>query len=129
MGNFKQLKVWQEAKELCISVYKLTNEGKLANDFGLKDQIQRASVSIPSNIAEGDELNTNKQAIKHFYIANGSCAELETQIIIAFEIGYITQNTLDILSDKCQKISAMLRKLINSRTEHHQTTYKQTIKP
>ncbi|TAJ08646.1 four helix bundle protein [Marinilabiliaceae bacterium JC017] len=117
MGNFKALKVWQEAKALSVSIYKLTNSGKLAKDYGLKDQMQRAAVSIPSNIAEGDELDTNKQAIRHFYIAKGSCAELETQLIIAYEINYINTDELDKLSDQCQKISAMLRKLINARNK------------
>ena len=116
MGDFKQLLVWQEATELAVSVYKLSSSGKLSNDFGLKDQMQRAAVSIPSNIAEGDELDTNKQAIRHFYIAKGSCAELETQLIIAYEISYITSEELSSLSDKCHKISAMLRKLIHARS-------------
>ncbi|TRX70557.1 four helix bundle protein [Carboxylicivirga sp. M1479] len=116
MGNFKELKVWQEAKDLSVSVYRLTSDGKLAADYGLKDQMQRSAVSVPSNIAEGDELDTNKQAVRHFYIAKGSCAELETQLIIAYEIDYIGKEVLDTLSDKCQKISAMLRKLINARS-------------
>jgi four helix bundle protein len=60
MGNFQNLTVWQKAKELAIYIYKLTNQGKLANDYGLKDQIRRAAISIPSNIAEGDELDTDK---------------------------------------------------------------------
>ena len=58
-------------------------------DYGLRDQIRRAAVSIPSNISEGDELDTNKQAVKFFYIAKGSSAEVLTQAIIALEIGYI----------------------------------------
>ena len=70
----------------------MTNQGKFANDYGLKDQIRRAAISIPSNIAEGDELNTDKQSIRHFYYAKGSTAELLTQSLISFEIGYIDKN-------------------------------------
>jgi four helix bundle protein len=89
MGNFKELKVWQKSKDLAVKIYKITDDGKLSKDFGLKDQMQRSAVSVPSNIAEGDELNTDKQSIRHFYIAKGSLAELRTQIIIANEIGFL----------------------------------------
>ena len=81
MGNFQKLNVWQRAKELAVFLYKLTGKGTFAKDWGLRDQIRRAAVSIPSNVAEGDELNTDRQSIKFFYIAKGSSAELLTQII------------------------------------------------
>jgi len=89
MGNFQKLNVWQRAKELAVFLYKLTGKGTFAKDWGLRDQIRRAAVSIPSNVAEGDELNTDRQSIKFFYIAKGSSAELLTQIIIAHEIDYL----------------------------------------
>ena len=76
MGNFQKLRVWQLAKELAVKIYKLTQMTAFSKDYGLKDQIQRSAVSIPSNIAEGDDLETDKQSIKHFYIAKGSTAEL-----------------------------------------------------
>jgi len=82
MGKFQELKVWQKAKDLAVYLYKLTMKGTFAKDFGLRDQIRRAAVSIPSNIAEGDELDTNKQAVKFFYIAKGSSAEVLTQAIM-----------------------------------------------
>jgi four helix bundle protein len=78
MGNFQNLHVWQLAKELTIQIYSLTQSTDFKRDFGLRDQIRRASVSIPANIAEGDELGTNKQSVKHFYIAKGSTAEVQT---------------------------------------------------
>jgi len=90
MGNFKDLKVWQQSKDLVVDIYRLTDKGLFNKDFGLRDQMRRSSVSIPSNIAEGDELDTDKQSIKHLYIARGSTAELRTQLIISSEIGYIT---------------------------------------
>ena len=64
MGKFMELKVWQRAKDLAVYIYKITREGDVAKDFGFKDQIRRAAVSIPSNIAAGDELGSNKQAVK-----------------------------------------------------------------
>lgn len=115
MGNFRALRVWQESKDFAVEIYKLTNEGKISRDFGLKDQIRRAAVSIPSNIAEGDELKTNKQSIQFFSIARGSTAEVITQLIIAHEVGYFSKETTDIMVDKGNKISAMLNKLIQIR--------------
>jgi four helix bundle protein len=116
MGNFKELHVWQKAKDLAVSVYKLTDSGHFIKDFGLKDQMRRSSVSIPSNIAEGDDLETDKQSIRHFYIAKGSTAELLTQLTIAYEIGYIDNETSDSLVNDCKIISVMLTKLIKARS-------------
>ena len=115
MGNFRKLHVWQKAKNLAINVYKLTESGSLEKDFGLRDQMRRASVSIPSNIAEGDNLDTDKQSIRHFYIARGSTAELNTQLIIAFEIGYIKNDKFEFFEKECDDISAMLIALIKHR--------------
>lgn len=114
--NFQKLKVWQRAKDLAVFIYKLTSQGEFYRDLGLRDQIQRAAVSIPSNIAEGDALKTDKQAIKHFYIAKGSAAEVLTQSIIAFEIGYLDQTHFDHIEVECRKISGMLQKLIQARS-------------
>ena len=116
MGNFQELHVWQLSKELAVSVYKLTQNYEFSKDFGFKDQIQRSSISIPSNISEGDELETDKQSVRHFYIAKGSAAELLTQIIIANEIGYIDKPEAEKLIDKCRLISVMLLKLIRARS-------------
>jgi four helix bundle protein len=115
MGNFKKLHVWQKAKDLTVKIYKLSESGPLVKDFGLRDQIRRAAVSIPSNIAEGDELDTDKQSVRFFYIAKGSTAELITQLIITNEIGYIDKETTDSLVNESHLISRMLYKLIESR--------------
>jgi len=117
MGNFQKLRVWQLAKELAVRIYKLTKTPQFLRDLGLKDQIQRSVVSIPSNIAEGDDLETDKQSIRHFYIAKGSTAELLTQLIIAQEIGYINPETCDSLVNDCRIISVMLTKLIRARSK------------
>ena len=117
MGNFKELKVWQQSKDLAVNIYKLTDEGNFFKDFGLRDQMRRSSVSVPSNIAEGDNLDTDKQSVRHFYIARGSIAELRTQLIIAKEIGYIKVNQYDVLEKGCEKISIMLTALIKHRAK------------
>lgn len=116
MGNFQKLRVWQLATELAIKVYKLTASQTFSKDFGFKDQIQRSAVSIPSNIAEGDELETDKQSNRHFFIAKGSAAELLTQVIIAAEIGYINAEIRNEVVKDCEIISVMLLKLIKARS-------------
>jgi len=116
MGNFQKLHVWQFAKDLTVKIYHLTRKEDFSKDYGLKDQIRRSSVSIPSNIAEGDESGTDKLSVRYFYIAKGSTAELMTQVIIANEIGYIDNSTKNELLDECDKISAMLSKLIRARS-------------
>ena len=117
MGDFHELKVWQRSKELAVFIYQITNEGLFVKDYGLRDQIRRAGVSIPSNIAEGDELKTNKQSVQFFFMAKGSLAELLTQAIISFEIGYIDQETFTHIQNECQAISSMLTKLIQARSK------------
>jgi four helix bundle protein len=108
--------VWQRAKDLAVYIYKITREGDVARDFGFRDQIRRAAVSIPSNIAAGDELGSNKQAIKFFYIAKGSSAELLTQAIIALEIEYIDKKGFAHIETECTAISGMLGRLIKVRS-------------
>jgi four helix bundle protein len=115
MGRFKELKVWQRSKELAVYLYGITRNGNLSKDYGLRDQVRRAAVSISSNIAEGDELETDKQSIKFFHIAKGSSAELLTQMIIAYEIGYLSKVEFDHVQEECDGISRMLSNLIKSR--------------
>ena len=116
MGDFRKLRVWQKAKDLTVKIYQLVKKQTIFKDYGYKDQIQRAAVSIPANIAEGDELGTDKQSIRHFYIAKGSCAELQTLIIIGPEIGYIDNDVSNTLLNECKMISFMLAKIIQARS-------------
>ena len=92
-GGFKELKVWQKSKELAVYIYQVTDKEPFSKDYGLRDQIRRAAVSIASNIAEGDERETDRESVRYFYIAKGSSAEVLTQATIAFEIGYIEKET------------------------------------
>ena len=113
-NRFEDIQAWQKAKVLKDRIYQLFEHSK---DYGFKDQIQRSALSIPSNVAEGDELETDKQSIRHFYIARGSTAELLTQLIIAQEIGYIDNEIRVTLVNECKIISVMLTKLISSRSK------------
>ena len=114
--GFKDLNVWQEGKDLAVEIYKVTAAQAFKYDFGLRDQMRRAAVSISSNIAEGDERDTDKEAVRYFYIAKGSTAELNTQLIIAYEIGYIEEALFSHLEMMCNRICSMLAKLISARS-------------
>lgn len=113
--GFKDLIVWQKAKDLAILVYKASEDGALSRDYGLKDQIRRSAVSIASNIAEGDERDTDKESVHFFYIAKGSLAELRTQIQIACEIGYLEKQTYERLEANCVELGKMIGGLIKYR--------------
>jgi len=115
-GGFEELVVWQKGKNLAVSIYSLTNDGAFCKDFGLRDQMRRASVSIASNIAEGDERETDKEAIRYFYIAKGSTAELLTQAIIAREIRYLSEQQFLQVQEECKVIMKMLAALIKARS-------------
>ncbi len=116
MSGFKDLKVWQRSKELAVLIYRLTQKGPITRDYGFRDQIRRAAVYVPSNIAEGDERGSNKDAVRFFYIAKGSLAEIQTQLEIAYEIEYLDNSTFDDLDEKCTVIGKMLGSLIKARS-------------
>jgi four helix bundle protein len=84
--RFEDLQAWQKARELVVVIYAMTREGEFAKDFGLRDQIQRAAVSIMSNLAEGFERGTRPDFHRFVVIAKASCAELRSQIYVAFLI-------------------------------------------
>lgn len=117
--GFRNLEVWHDAKDLAVEIYKITMEGKLSMDFSLRDQMRRAAVSIPSNIAEGDERYTNKESIRFLYIAKGSLAELQTQLVIAYEIGYIDVKQLSFLENNCALVGKKLGALIKAREKFY----------
>ena len=100
--RFEDILAWQKSKELTIQIYRLFEESK---DFGFKDQIQRASVSVMNNIAEGFERKSYKE-FKHFlYIAKGSCGEVRSMLIIAHELKKINTSDYEMLLSLCTEIS------------------------
>ena len=116
-NGFKELAVWQRSKDLAVQIYKTSSSGPLSKDYGLRDQLRRAAISVPSNLAEGDERDTDREAVRFFYIAKGSVAELRTQLQIAFEIGYLERDVFERLDDECLQISRMIGALIKARTK------------
>ena len=124
MGKgFRDLMVWKRAKDLAVTIYRLTESGAFSRDFGLRDQIRRAAVSIASNIAEGDERDTNKDSVRFLYIAKGSLAEVTTQTIIATEIGYLNEADSKYIESECEAVGKMLGSLIKARTKPRPITH------
>ncbi|MGH8020791.1 MAG: four helix bundle protein [Opitutaceae bacterium] len=111
-GGFGNLTVWKEAKALAVEVYQLTRE---LRDLGLRDQIRRSAVSVPSNIAEGDERGTDRDSVRFLYIAKGSLAELRTQLIIGREVGAIESIAALRLEKQCAELGRSLGALIRHR--------------
>jgi len=114
--GFRGLKVWQKAKDLAVFIYGVTNREGFSRDRNLRDQMRKAAISIPSNIAEGDELGSDKQASRFFNIAKGSAAELLTQSIIALEIDLIDKAVHEEIDARCTEILRMLSRLISVRS-------------
>jgi len=112
--KFEDLDVWKEAMKLSVDIYKIFSNCK---DYSFKDQIQRAAVSIPSNISEGYDRNSNKEYIRFLYIARGSCAELRTQLYLSPKLNLIENSLVLDMIDTTKKISAMLFNLIKVRKE------------
>jgi len=114
LTRFEDLECWQEATSLATDIYKITSKGDIATDFGLRDQIRRSAISIASNIAEGKERETPAEFIRFLYIAKGSAGELKTQLYIAKEIGYLSQDKYQKLSERAEKIAGMLGNFIKA---------------
>ena len=100
---------------MTVSVYESTDKGPLARDYGLRDQMRRAAVSVCSNIAEGNERNTDRDTIRYLYIAKGSTAELIAQTDIATAVGYLPIEDAGKLTDMSEEVARMLGGLIKYR--------------
>ena len=108
--RFEDLQIWQDSVTIAVDIYALFSKSK---DFGFRDQIQRSSVSVPSNIAEGYDRQTNNEFIRFLRIAKASCAELRTQLIIAQRVGMV-EDVTDLI-ERTKSLSAMIQKLISYR--------------
>jgi len=105
--RFEDLIAWQKARELTRRVYHITATGAFSRDFGLRDQIRRASVSVMSNLAEGFERGSRAEFRQFVVIAKGSCAEVRSQLYAALDIGYLTEKEhreLDVMARDVSKI-------------------------
>ena len=110
--TFEELEIWNVGMEICYSIY---DNMRSCHDFGLKNQMERSSVSIPSNISEGYELSSDRAFIRHLYIAKGSCAELRTQLYIANRQKYISPEVGLQLINRTKVLSGMIQKFIEAR--------------
>ncbi|WGH74403.1 four helix bundle protein [Tenacibaculum tangerinum] len=112
-SSFEEIISWQKARELNVDIYKITNSCDLfLKDYGLRDQIRRASISISSNIAEGFERQTTKEFIRFLYIAKASAGEVRSQLYVAFDINYIAKNEFEQLKIKVNEVSKLISGLL-----------------
>ena len=110
--RFEEIEAWQSARLLTRRVYELTQEGRIARDFGLRDQMQRASVSILSNIAEGFESRTTPLFLDFLGRAKGSAGELRAQVYVALDVGYFDQTQFEEIFDLVEKCSRQISRFI-----------------
>jgi len=106
--KFEQLIAWQRARELTKNVYLLTATERFSRDFGLRDQIQRAAVSIMSNIAEGFERAGKAEFHQFLVIAKGSCAEVRSQLYVALDTGYITNDQFEKARAQAEEVGRII---------------------
>jgi len=109
--HFEDIIAWQKARELAITVYQCFEHSK---DFGFRDQIQRAAVSVMNNIAEGFERKSNKEFIYFLYVARGSCGEVRSMLILAHDLKKIDKNNYETLSALAEEISKIIYGLIKT---------------
>ena len=110
--RFEEIEAWQTAREVTRLVYSLSNRGAFARDFGLRDQMRRAAVSIMSNIAEGFESTTQPQFVRYLGIAKASAGELRSQAYVACDAGYISTDQFESLTNLCRKCSGQISRFI-----------------
>lgn len=116
INSFKDLRVWQKSVQLCKKIYVLSDKFPKHELYGLISQVRRAAISIPSNIAEGRCRGTKKDFIQFLRIAQGSGAELETQIIISQSLDYLNAGDAGQINDRIEEISKMLTAMIKKLT-------------
>lgn len=112
MHNYKKLDVWNRAVEFATQIYSVTKNFPKEELYGLTSQLRRASVSISSNISEGAGRNSDKEFRQFLNISFGSCSEIETQLIISYKLGYLSEDDFTFLSNEVVEIQKIIYKLI-----------------
>ncbi|KAF0106972.1 MAG: hypothetical protein FD146_2082 [Anaerolineaceae bacterium] len=126
--HFEDIEAWKTARELTVTVYRLTEQGAFAKDFGLKDQIRRAAVSVMSNIAEGFESQTQAQFVRYLGHAKASAGEVRSQLYVALDIKYLTKEQFDQafdLADKAVRQVARFMAYLESHPEPRRVSEEQ----
>jgi four helix bundle protein len=106
--KFEEIESWKKARSLAKEIYETTSTGPFVRDFGLKDQIRRAAVSILSNIAEGFERGGDKEFSQYLAVAKGSCGEVRAQLYVALDQGYFSQEVFDRLVRSATEVGELL---------------------
>ena len=119
--RFEDIEAWKTARELTRLIYAFTEQGKFAKDFGLKNQIQRASVSVMSNIAEGFESRTQPQFLEYLGRAKASAGEVRCQLYVAIDLQYITQEEFKQVFDLADKSPRQIARFMNYLETHPQS--------
>ena len=114
VGRFEDLIAWQKARELTKAIYLVTSEGLFSKDYGLRDQIRRAVVSIMSNISEGFERGRINEFHQFLVIAKASCAEVRSQLYVALDVCYITESKFQELNQQAIEVSRIIGGLRSS---------------
>jgi four helix bundle protein len=114
LKNYKELKVWQKSYQFCLDIYKLTKGFSKEERYGLTSQIRRSAVSVPSNIAEGYGRKSTPEYLRFLYIAYGSNCELETQLLLTGDLGYIKSDKFKEIQKDLAEVERMLKALIKS---------------
>ena len=123
--KFEDLPIWQASRVLAAKIYRLTNIGSFLQDFGLRSQIQRAAVSMVSNIAEGFERKSNKEFSQFLNIAKASVGEVRAQLYIALDIEYIDANQQESLNREFKDLSAQIAGFMKYLDRTHPARSKQ----
>lgn len=110
---YKKLDAWKLSMDLVIDVYQTTDKFPRQEKYSLTDQIRRATISIPSNIAEGAARQTKKEFTNYLHMAQGSLSELDTQVELAKRLGYLDEETWRILDQRMERIDKMISGLIH----------------
>ena len=110
--RFEDLEVWQAARDMVNAIYRASATGVFSRDYGLRDQIRRAAISVPSNIAEGFSRHSNKELIQFLFIAKGSAAEVQSQLYTALDQGYIPQGEFDEIYGQIEVMAKQLSRFI-----------------
>ena len=103
--RFEDVQAWQKARVLVREIYRVSGEGPFSRDFGLRDQIRRAAVSVMSNIAEGFERNSDNELRRFLFIAKGSCGEVVSQLYVALDLGYLSEQEFLALQELARDVS------------------------
>ena len=114
LRSYRELRVWQKSFALCKEVYRLSRMFPADERFGLVAQVRRAAVSIPSNIAEGHSRDTTRDYLRYLWVAKGSLAEVETQLLLAKELKFTKEQEIDELLNTANEVGRMLSGLIKS---------------